>query len=144
MKKNGFTLVELLAAIVILGILMTIATTAFSNMLGNATDSGYKDFESSIKNAAINYFVDHTSNLPKVGSEVAISAKTLIRDGYLVSMKDPQTGGKALTCDQNSYIVIKQATSVNGYNLNLTYSPCIVCSSYKSSTCKATRPSPML
>ena len=45
MNKKGFTMLELLAVIIILSILMTIGYMAVSQYLGQAYDATYSDFE---------------------------------------------------------------------------------------------------
>ena len=62
MKNRGFTLVELLAVIVILGILLTLATTNVFGVLNNSK-KGISDYtRTQIEDAANLYATDNTDN----------------------------------------------------------------------------------
>ena len=63
MKKNAFTLIEILAAIVIMGILSTIIVTASIRKVNQARENSYKTLINSIELSAKNYVVDNENNL---------------------------------------------------------------------------------
>ncbi len=132
--KKGFTLIELLAVISILGILSGIAVTSFQVFTNRAKNQTYEDFEKTMKNAATNYFITETNQIPSLGEEKKILATTLIQEGLLETMVDPEQ--KTNRCDGESYVLVKQEASPNGYNLNLVYTPCLICSKYKSNSCR--------
>ena len=56
MNKNGFTLVELLATVVILGVLITIASFSATAMINNAKKKAGSLAVSNLKEAAITYY----------------------------------------------------------------------------------------
>lgn len=60
MKKNGFTLVELLSVIAILAILATVTVPTLLNVFSNAEDSAFEDNAMSISKAADNYYSSST------------------------------------------------------------------------------------
>ena len=62
MKKKGFTLVELLAVIVILAVILTIAVPAVKKTIDNAKKKSAENDAIMIKNIAEKYY---TSNLDK-------------------------------------------------------------------------------
>ncbi len=135
MKKNkGFTMVELLAVIILIGVLSAVAVTSMSKLTEKAKQSSYDDFEKTLEEAATNYFITYAEEIPSMGNQVTISAQTLIQKGLLETMNDPADDSK--NCDQNSYVVVRQEASPNGYNMNLIYEPCLVCSHYQSNSCK--------
>lgn len=139
MKRNGFTMVELLAVIAILGILTGVAVASFDSFTNKAKQSTYTEYEKTMKSAATNYLMANASSIPAEGREVAITAETLIKNGYLESMIDPSK--RDTRCDTLSYMVVRQDASPNGFNMNLVYTPCLICEKYKSSTCPVERPS---
>ncbi len=59
MNKKGFTLVELLAVIVILGLVTTIAAYSIFNVWGKSKEGLLKDRIQSIENAAITYYSEN-------------------------------------------------------------------------------------
>ena len=58
-NRKGFTLVEILAVVVILGILFTIGVTAYTRFIKKAKDDAYETMILSAKNAMDNYMMDH-------------------------------------------------------------------------------------
>lgn len=57
MKKNGFTIVELLGAIAVLGILMVVATTAVASVMNKQKNKVNAMAGQNLDDAAISYFV---------------------------------------------------------------------------------------
>ncbi|MBE6148665.1 MAG: prepilin-type N-terminal cleavage/methylation domain-containing protein [Firmicutes bacterium] len=74
-NKKGFTLVELLATIVLLGIILTIAVTSFSSVQGAIQKKQRENIISNVKVAAKRYVND--TEVKKVYVE------TLIQEGYI-------------------------------------------------------------
>ncbi len=130
-NKWGFTLVELLATITLLGILAAIGVVSVNRYLKQAREASYTDYEQTLKNAATNYAIDHSGSVPTNG-QLKVTAQTLISEGYLKSMYDPKK--RKETCDRDSYVLIKAKGRVN-FNLDITYAPCLKCSSYQSASC---------
>lgn len=93
MKKNAFTLVELLAAIVIMGILSTIIVTASIRKVNEARENSYKTLINSIELSAKNYVVDNENNLDDFLNNdwINISLQTLVDNKYLNNIKNPKT-----------------------------------------------------
>ena len=60
MKKNAFTLVELLAVITILGILATITVPIVINVFNSASESAFEDDAMTLSKAADNYYTSLT------------------------------------------------------------------------------------
>ena len=54
-KRKGFTLVELLAAIAILGVIIGISTAVFIKIKNDSLEKEYKNVVSYLENAASNY-----------------------------------------------------------------------------------------
>lgn len=75
MNKKGFTIVELLATIVIAAIIITIAISGFNGISGKLKQNSYENKVSLIENAAANYGDEKGGN--------AIFVDTLVKEGYL-------------------------------------------------------------
>ena len=94
MKNNkGFTLIEILAVVVLLGILMAAALIAYTRYIEYSRNKSYKILRDSVISAADNYVMDH----PGEGIEDAtgkkikttIDIQTLVEYEYLESATDP-------------------------------------------------------
>ena len=88
-NKNGFTMIELLAVIAILGIISTIAIAGIQGIL-NRTKVSYLDGQNKmVVLAGKSYYADHRSKLPKViGPIHEVSLQTLIDLKYIDPVKD--------------------------------------------------------
>lgn len=120
LNKKGFTLVEILAAIVILGILMGLAIVSVSSILSNSKEGFYDNLEDQLILAAKSYYGDHRTLLPQnIGQERQVTVETLIKNNYLKrgSVVDY---GKAECNTTASYVsVIKSSKSDYIYSVYL-------------------------
>lgn len=113
MNKNGFTLVELLATVVILGVLITIASFSATAMINNAKKKAGSLAVSNLKEAAITYYKqnniklskctagfmvdgDNTSSCITKANEVTVN--TLIEAGVFTDTKN--------ACDKNATVTV--------------------------------------
>lgn len=72
--KRGFTLVELLAVILIIGIIATITTPIVLNVIGSAKAKGFEDSALSLLRASKNYYSDQSiSDVIKLPLEIKFS-----------------------------------------------------------------------
>ena len=81
-NNKGFTLIEILATIVIIAILALIGITAYTRQLDNARQKAYDTMAQSAANAASEYAMDHLG-VKKV------SFTTLVNNDYLEDTIDP-------------------------------------------------------
>ena len=88
-SKRGFTLVELLAVIVILGILLSISTVAVNNIRKKQDEKNLENQISSVLTGAKSYVADNPSVIYNLTSTdiKSVEVKKLI-DGDYVSIKD--------------------------------------------------------
>lgn len=100
--KNGFTMVELLAVIVILGILAIISITAVQGIIAKAKERYYKSQEENMVMAAQSYLKNNNTQQPKVSGQTrTIKLNTLYSSKYIDKVVDY----KKETCDgAESYV----------------------------------------
>lgn len=97
MNKKGFTLVELLATIAIMGIMSGIAIMGVGRIIKKSRINYYKAEKNMIEIAAKNYFADHRSLLPKKTNQLReIDVETLWTTKYLE--KKPMSHNNKTTC----------------------------------------------
>lgn len=111
MNKKGFTLVELLATIAIMGIMSGIAIMGVGRIIKKSRINYYKAEKNMIEIAAKNYFADHRSLLPKkTNQSKKIDVETLWTTKYLE--KKPMSHNNKTTClsseTKKSKITIKK------------------------------------
>jgi len=151
MKKNnkGFTLVELLAVVVILTLVIGIAIGAYYGFYDNAKEKVFENYEQSMKDAAIQYIID-TGDMPTSGTPLRLTLKYLtgekdngkqLKKGFIDYFKNPDNNGDR--CLDGSYVEVKVANreaTTDGkidYNKKYEYKVCLNCSisGYKTSGC---------
>ena len=102
--KKGFTLVEILAAVTILGIISSVAIIAVNKIIQNAKEEHYVSAEENMTLAGQSYVQTNRNALPKaIGQKTKIYLNDLIAANYIEPIKD--YNGK--DCDfDNSYVQI--------------------------------------
>jgi len=120
MNNRGFSLVEMLAVVAILGILSTVAIGAASRYQQSARQKAYDTLTESASLAAESYFMTHPG-----ASEV--SFESLVEEGYLENAIDP--GRSDENCDGK--IVAKSNGEGKASELkNNNYSVSVCCQNY--------------
>lgn len=124
LKNNkGITLMELLAVVVILGILTTVATGAISKLIDKSNENYYKNQKDNIALAAQSYLSDNRGLLPlKKGDDNAITIYlvSLTSNGYIKTVKDKN--GK--NCTDTIVKVTRKGKN------NYEYKVCLECPNY--------------
>lgn len=87
-KEEGFTLVELLAVIVILGIIVAIAVPAIGNVMDRA-DAGAKESEAELVIDAAQLYYTATEETAE-----SVDVSTLVSQGYLENTPEHNTATK--------------------------------------------------
>ena len=83
MKKNAFTLAELLAIIAILGIIAVVVTPNITNILNDSKKSLNDTQIKAIEEAARNYGIQKITLVNNAPSKSTITLQELINNGYL-------------------------------------------------------------
>ncbi|MBE6147336.1 MAG: type II secretion system protein, partial [Firmicutes bacterium] len=88
-NKKGFTLVELLAVIVILGVLIGLVVPSIMKYLIKGTEEYYDSLENMTMEAARDYLLDYKSLYPReIGNTVVVTSDELVGNKYIDKIKD--------------------------------------------------------
>jgi len=114
MKKNGFTLVELIGTIVILSLIMLIIIPNVSNSMKKGVEDADKKAKEGIELAAQNYVADN-------GYIACIDVSTLVNNGYLD--ETPKLPSDSSTLN-GKVKVVKSVTGSKKVKYTYTYGAC--------------------
>ena len=108
MKNKGFTLVELLAVIIIMGFLATIIVPVVNNSIIDNTNTALDITKNNLISATKDWSLNNVELLPNNGSSIKVSLYDL-KQGYLpYNVKNPKTNA---ILSNESYVLV---TEVNG------------------------------
>lgn len=147
-NNKGFTLIEMLAVIVILGVLAVIMVPTVTTLIAKNKNDNYKNLENSILSAAKVFISDYrydiqldsstcsgtddTRNISIISlsnegnislTDSKLKIGTLVDNGYLTTNKDkkilnPKDDSKHLNLD-SSYVIIKYNCTSKDYDFTL-------------------------
>ena len=119
MKKNGFTLVETLAVIIVLSLFALITVPIIDKNLKESRNVTYDVQIDEVITAAKNWSVDHLNQLPStVESPKNVLVSELINGGYIESViKNPKNNTKCI--DGTTSVVITLNNVGGGYTYSL-------------------------
>ena len=102
--KRGFTLIEILAAVTILGILSIVAIVSVNKVIQKSKQNHYITAEDNLEMAGQSYVQQNRNILPKtIGQKTKIPLKTLVDKNYIEPIKDYSDN----ECDlDNSYVQV--------------------------------------
>lgn len=109
--KKGFTLVEIIGVIVILGVLAAFSVPALTKTLKKSADKEYEEFVKNISIAAENYFHNETDGV--INGRTFISVGTLVNSGYLKKTTNPIS--QLEVSDDATIIIYKDSDGVERY-----------------------------
>ena len=119
-NSKGFTLVELLAVIAILGIIMIVAIPGVTMLINRSKSDSRDSMEKTLEMAARSYASGNSQALPKVvGESTLIKAKDLKKTNFL---KEDLVDYDKNSCMDDSVVRIYKYAN-NGY----TYTPYLYC-----------------
>ncbi len=127
-KNKGFTMIELLAVITIMGILTTVAAPAVFKYLTKAKNTSADTMLKSAYEAAEQYMMENNYAPSEVNTTKSISINTLVNDQYLEAIKDPTSGN---LCNSNdNKVIIKRLPDTEGGLRNYSFQVELKCPQY--------------
>lgn len=115
MKRKGFTLIELITVIILLGLIGLLVYPVFENMIQNNKQKLYDEQISSLERYAVTWITANNDTIPKDGTTYKLSFDRMIRDGYIKNddIINPLDGENLPGC-----INIKWESNINQYKHN--------------------------
>ncbi len=119
MNKKGFTLTEIIGAIIILGVLVTIAIVTFTGSMKGFREDYYTESERTLTESGKEFFNDNRKYRPSevLGAQI-VPLNTLVAKNYIDDVKDY----KGNSCSNSSYVIVIK----NGKD-DYTYHTCLAC-----------------
>jgi type IV pilus assembly protein PilA len=122
-KRHGFSLTELLAVIIVIGVIIIIALPVINGVVGTVKTNFYQNQENSLLFSGKDYFTDANERLPRtLGETQDVTLKTLIDEGYTKSIVDAEK--EVCDIDESKVEVTNLSKGEYGYTVRL------VCNNY--------------
>ena len=146
LKNNGFTLVELLAVLVILSIITTIAVASYYGLFDKTKEKVYKSYEDGMKDAAMIYIMNEDA--PTATNPLRLSLKYLVgemdngkkaKKPYIDYFENPDDSSDK--CLNSSYVEVSLVPKDNiddgkiDNNVKYEYKVCLICNKYRTEGC---------
>ena len=111
MNKKGFTLVELLGVIVVMGVLLTIAGVSATKLITRSREEKARIEENNLRDTAVSYVKGENIRLAKCPAGYEVTSDTDTGDCRLaVLVSELKTSGyfnnKSNSCDDNAKVII--------------------------------------
>lgn len=141
MKNKGFTMIELLGVITLLGIIALICIPSVSKLLKNVGNSYYKAIEKNVKSAGTDYYTDNKDLLPDDVGKTAIvyvgdktnSNNSLVGLSYIEEVVDRNKNtcgyyGETKLSEEYSYVIVnREYKDAKREETKYTYTSCMHC-----------------
>jgi len=127
MNNKGFTLIEIIGAILILSILMGIGIPLVTRYIKTAKNRAYETLEDSAYDAAQSYVIENGIHLSNSDS-LELQINDLLAGNYIKSFQDPDVT-EAINC--GGKIIITRDNNLTNQLDNYKYEIRLDCSNYK-------------
>ena len=117
-NNKGFSLIELLGVVIVLGIISIIAVVAYSRYIESTRQNAYDTMAKSAADAASEYEMDHIG-------VTEVTFEELVEGDYLEYPYDPKDKGKQCT----GKVEITEEEKENGLNVD-KYDVTVCCATY--------------
>jgi len=117
MNNKGFTLIEILAVIVILAVILTIVGPKVINVFSGSKQKAYDDQVLTLKNLGKQYATEFPYDITWTSNVAKVTISQLITAGYVKSNITNAKNGKAI-CG-TSYITITNTSGVYSYGITI-------------------------
>ncbi len=132
MDKKGFTLVEMLAVIVILALVMVIAVPGIGKIMAKFRLDYYKNLESEMELNAKSYLSSNRDERPRKGSYSLVCLSTLEKGKYfdkdVKDYKNHKCDNDVINEEQKSYVVVYRSKDDERQEKYI-YEACLKCDS---------------
>ena len=126
-NKQGFTLVELLATIVVLGLIAGIATVAYTGIVNDSATRVFESYEDTMHAEAVYRLTNFYSDVNFVNNKAVLYLDDLQIEP-INNPKDPTD-----KCS-SSYVEVTRTRNNANKVLSMTYKVCLKCRDYESKT----------
>jgi len=121
-NRKGFTLIEVLGVVIVLGIILAIAVSSITKYIRFGTVEYYRSIENEVKASGMDYLETYRTLLPRqIGNVAVIDLKELVDNNYIEEIKDEEGNlctGKitAKKIDSGTYEYYSCLKCGNSYN----------------------------
>ena len=125
-NRKGFTLIEIIGVIIIIGVLALIAIPSFMSSLGVFRDDYYDNIVNTLENSGKEFFTDNKIYRPsKIFEARYVNLSTLEIENYIDNVEDYEGN----SCNNDSYVIVVRRGK-NDYE----YAVCLKCEADDFST----------
>ena len=115
--RDGFTLIELMVVIVVIGILAALAIPNYMSMQDHAKEAGTKSGAHTLQLAVEDYAVAHDGIYSVAAADITplLPGAGMLANVYTGAASEPQYGAAAATAGQIGIIAVVQGGAPTGY-----------------------------